>query len=329
MMSNNLVKVEDDFQEENEISIYDIVNIFIKNIKLFVIVSILGIIVTCLYIGKRVIFDKNSVLAINYTLNYAELESYLGGKVYYPKKSPNEILLEDKYLEKFFENKELKEYYEKNVKENRDNINIKRQFLIDNKILENISRKENLEIKDSPIIPDSYKVTVKINKRYDKDGNVSYKILEAYLNILKDYYNENVFKYINNREKYLEGAIPILKKELTDNTIETKVVITDMMNNEDNYLKYFFPIKVSNIDSYYPEYVKLESEYQSIRTLFRLDLNKIENFIKYDSSIIVEREKSGNIIKLGIGIFLSLCLGILVIFVKEFFKGYKKNKENL
>ena len=328
-MSNNLVKVEDDFQEENEINIYELINIFLKNIKLFVIVSILGIIVTCLYIGKRIIFDKNSVLAINYTLNYAELESYLGGKVYYPKKSPNEILLEDKYLEKFFENKELKEYYEKNVKENRDNINTKRQFLIDNKVLENISRKENLEIKDSPIIPDSYKVTVKINKRYDKDGNVSYKILEAYLNILKDYYNENVFKYINNREKYLEGAIPILKKELTDNTIETKVVITDMMNNENNYLKYFFPIKVSNIDSYYPEYVKLESEYQSIRTLFRLGLNKIENFIKYDSSIIVEKDKSDNIIKLGIGIFLSLCLGILAAFVKEFIKECKKNKKDL
>ena len=32
-MSNKLVKVEDNFQEENEISIYDIVNIFIKNIK--------------------------------------------------------------------------------------------------------------------------------------------------------------------------------------------------------------------------------------------------------------------------------------------------------
>ena len=329
MMSNNLVKVEDDFQEENEINIYDIVNIFTKNIKLFIIISILGIIGTCLYIGKRIIFDKNNVLAINYTLNYAELESYLGGKVYYPKKSPNEILLEDKYLEKFFENKELKEYYEKNVKENRNNINTKRQFLIDNKILENISRRENLEIKDSPIIPDSYKVTVKINKRYDKDGNVSYKILEAYLNILKDYYNENVFKYINNREKYLEGAIPILKKELTDNTIETKVVITDMMNNENNYLKYFFPIKVSNIDSYYPEYVKLESEYQSIRTLFRLGLNKIENFIKYDSSIIIEKDKSGNIIKLGIGIFLSLCLGILATFVKEFIEECKKSKKDL
>ena len=328
-MQNNLMKVEDDFQDENEISIYDIINIFIKNIKLFIIVSTIGLIITCLYIGKRIIFDKNNTIYINYTLNYAELESYLGGKVYYPKKSPNEVFLEDKYLEKFFENKELKDYYEKNEKENRDNINKKRQFLIDNKVLENISRRENLEIKDSPIIPDSYKVMVKINKGYDKDGNISYKILEAYLNILKDYYNENVFKYINNRKKYLEGAIPILKKELTDNTITTKVIITDMMNNENNYLKYFFPIKVLNIDSYYPEYVKLESEYQSIKTLFDLELNEPKNFIKYDSSIIVEKEKSDNIIKLGIGIFLSLCLGMLATFIKEFIEGYKKNKEIL
>ena len=34
-MQNNLIKVEDEFQEENEVSIYDFINIFIKNIKLF------------------------------------------------------------------------------------------------------------------------------------------------------------------------------------------------------------------------------------------------------------------------------------------------------
>ena len=328
-MQNDLIKVEDDFQEENEINIYDIVNIFIKNIKLFLIVSILGAIVTCLYIGKRIIFDKNNVLTISYTLNYAELESYLGGKVYYPKKSPDGILLEDNYLLRLFEYIELIEYYEKNVKENRDDVSTKRQFLIDSKILENIPRKENLEIKDNSIIPDSYKAIVKTKKRYDKDGSVSHKILEAYLNILKDYYDKNLFEYINNREKYLKGAIPILKKELIDNTIEGKVIITDVMNNENNYLKYFFPIKVSNIDSYYPEYTKLESEYQSIKTLFGLGLNKTENFIKYDSSIIVEKEKSDNIIKLGIGIFLSLCLGMLATFIKEFIERYKKNKEIL
>lgn len=58
-------------------------------------------------------------------------------------------------------------------------------------------------------------------------------------------------------------------------------------------------------------------------------MNKIENFIKYDSLIIVEKEKLGNIVKLGIGIFLSLCLGVLIVFIKEFIEGYKKNKKNL
>ena len=32
-MQNNIIKVEDNFQEENEINIYDLINIFIKNIK--------------------------------------------------------------------------------------------------------------------------------------------------------------------------------------------------------------------------------------------------------------------------------------------------------
>ena len=51
-MSNNLIKIEDDFQEENEINIYDIINIFIKNIRLFIIVSIIAVSYTHL-IGRR------------------------------------------------------------------------------------------------------------------------------------------------------------------------------------------------------------------------------------------------------------------------------------
>ena len=59
-----------------------------------------------------------------------------------------------------------------------------------------------------------------------------------------------------------------------------------------------------------------------------LELNKSENFIKYDSSIINVKEKSGNMTKLLMGIVLSLCLGIFATFIKEFVEGYKKNKEN-
>ena len=84
----------------------------------------------------------------------------------------------------------------------------------------------------------------------------------------------------------------------------------------------------TNIDTYYEKYKTFESEYQSIKTLIDLELNKSENFIKYDSSIINVKEKSGNAIKLAIGLVLSLCLGVFATFVKEFIEGYKKNKAN-
>ena len=59
-----------------------------------------------------------------------------------------------------------------------------------------------------------------------------------------------------------------------------------------------------------------------------LELNKAENFIKYDSSIINVKEKTRDMLKLAIGIVLSIGLGMFAIFVKEFIEGYKKNKAN-
>ncbi|MEX6493801.1 hypothetical protein [Fusobacterium animalis] len=331
-MSNNLVKVEDDFQEENEINIYDIINIFIKNIKLFIKVSILGIVLTCLFIGIRIVFFKNNILTIEYRLDYAELESYLNGKVFYPRKEPSQILLENKYLEELFEDSELKAYYEENVKEDRDNPNIKRQFLIEKKLLEDEPKriKTKKEDKEEGIIPDSYKITVRVNKREDKDKKLSLSIMNTYLKIVKEYYNETIFKYIEDRRVYSDERLPVLRSLLEENAVITSSLNFDKNEPvENNFLRYIYPTKVSNVDTYYPEYVKLETENQAIKTISGLGLNNIDNFIKYDTSIITEKEKTGNLIKLGIGIFLSLCLGVLVIFIKEFMIGYKKNKENL
>ena len=332
MMSNNLVKVEDDFQEENEINIYDLINIFLKNIKLFIKVVILGIIITCLYIGIRIIFFKDNILYINYTLNYEEINSYIGKDIYYPKRSPKEVLLDNKYIDLLFENPELKTLYEEKVKEDRDSIDTKRQFIINNKILETSSIKELTkdEAEKELISPDAYRTTVRISKRNDTNKKISNSIMTTYLDILTQYYKENMFDYLAERKKYLEKTLPVLKKQLEINAVSGNIPISSggTGTTDNNYFKYIYPIQVSNIDTYYEKYKTLETEYQAIKTLFDLELNKTENFIKYDSSIIVEREKSGNIIKLGIGLFLSICLGILATFIKEFIEGYKKNKGN-
>ena len=332
-MQNNLMKMEDEFYEENEINIYELINIFLKNIKLFIKVTILGLIITCLYIGVRIIFFKNNILYINYTLNYEEINSYIGKDIYYPKKSPKEILLDNKYIDLLFENPELKALYEEKVKEDRDNVNTKRQFLINNKVLETLSIKEITKNKDEQelISPDSYRTTVRINRRNDSGKKVSDSVMTTYLDILNQYYKENMFDYLAERKQYLEKTLPVLKKQLEENAVSGNIPIKSGGTGtaENNYFKYIYPIQVSNIDTYYEKYKTLETEYQAIKTLFDLELNKTENFIKCDSSIIVEKEKSGNIPKLGIGIFLSLCLGILATFIKEFFEGYKKNKKDL
>ena len=332
-MQNNLIKVEDNFQEENEVNIYDFINIFLKNIKLFIKVTILGIIVTCVFIGVRIIFFKDNILYINYTLNYEEINSYIGKDIYYPKKNPKELLLDNKYIDLLFENPELKSLYEKKVKEDRDNVNTKRQFLINNKVLETSTIKELTKNKDEQelISPDSYRTTIRINRRNDSERKISNSIMTTYLDILKQYYKENMFDYLAERKQYLEKTLPVLKKQLEENAVSanTSIRLGGTGTTENNYFKYIYPIQVSNIDTYYEKYKTLETEYQAIKTLFDLGLNKTENFIKYDSSIIVEKEKSGNVVKLGTGIFLSLCLGVLATFIKEFIEGYKKNKKDL
>ena len=330
-MSNKLVKMEDNFYEEDEISIYEILNIFLKNIKIFIIVTIIGLIVTCLYVAKKIIFDKNNTTYINYTLNYQEIKSYMG-EIYYPKKNPKELLLDDKYLALLFENPELKALYEEKVKENKDDISTKRDFLNENKILEISSLQELAKSKEEQelISPDSYRTTVRVNKKYDKNREVSDSIMKTYLSILNQYYKENMFDYLEERKAYLEKTLPVLKKQLEDNAVSGKIPVSSggSGTTDNNYFKYIYPIQVSNIDTYYEKYKTFESEYQSIKTLIDLELNKAENFIKYDSSIINVKEKSGIVIKLAIGIILSIVLGMFAIFVKEFIEGYKKSKAN-
>ena len=332
-MQNNGIEIKDKLQDEDIVNIYSIISTFLKNIKVFFIISTIGIIVTGIYIGKKIFFGKNNIIYIDYTLNYEEINSYIGNNIYYPKKNPEGILLDNKYLELLFENPELKALYEEKVKEDRDNIATKRRFLEKKEIVSTVSLKKmvkKIEEKDL-ISPDSYRTIVKINKRNDNDRKVSDSVMTAYLDILNQYYKENMFDYLAERKKYLEKTLPVLKKQLETNAVSGNISITSGVTGgtDNNYFKYIYPIQVSNIDTYYEKYKALETEYQAIKTLFDLELNKTENFIKYDSSIIIENERSGNLVKLAIGVFLSLCFGFLATFVKEFVEGYKKNRNTL
>ena len=60
-MNRNLVELDNEYKEE-EIDIYQLIDIFVRNIKTFVIIFIIGLIATVLFVGKKVLLDKKIVL---------------------------------------------------------------------------------------------------------------------------------------------------------------------------------------------------------------------------------------------------------------------------
>lgn len=321
-MENNIVKADHEFEEE--IDIFKLLDIFIKNFKLFLIMTFIGSILTVVFVGKRIVFDKDNVIYINYTLNHDELESYLGGKVYYPQISPDSVLLNNEYVEKLFEVPALKEIYEAKVTQDKELTETKRQFLNNSKIIQTVPLKSLAKEADqNSVSPYAYKTTVRLNKKLDANREASKTILNAYLQLLKEYYDKNVFGYISERKEYLEKMLPPLKRQLEENAVVSQGAVPASMG-ENNYFKYMYPIKVSNIDTYYEKYKTFENEYQSIKALSDAGIN---NYVRIDSSIIVEKEKSKNLIFLGIGIFISLAIGVLSTFLKEFVEEYRKSKK--
>ena len=287
--------------------------------------TFIGSILTVIFVGKRIVFDKDNVIYINYTLNHDELESYLGGKVYYPQISPDSVLLDDEYVEKLFEVPALKEIYEAKVTQDKELIETKRQFLNNSKIIQTVSLKSLAKETDQDSVsPYAYKTTVRLNKKLDANREASKTILNAYLQLSKEYYDKNVFGYISERKEYLEKMLPPLKRQLEENAVVSQGAVPASMG-ENNYFKYMYPIKVSNIDTYYEKYKTFENEYQSIKALSDAGIN---NYVRFDSSIIVEKEKSKNLMFLGIGIFISLAIGVLSTFLKEFVEEYRKSKNN-
>lgn len=166
--------------EEDEISLYDILDILLKYKKIIISIFLIGTIVSFgLALLLRNYNRKESAIQ-EFHLEYNALESnpyYQIINLTYVKFNPSSILQNDKYLDKFFEIKELKdEFYKKE--------NIKEEFLVDEKIefLSKIIKLENVN--------GTYRLKITTNE----NQNIVEKISEVYFSIL----NEEIPKKLKN-----------------------------------------------------------------------------------------------------------------------------------
>lgn len=303
-----------EYYEEDEIDIYELVEIIIKR-KLLV----LAIFIICSLFGLGAAFFvrslKQDTLALKFNINYAKLESnYFFAKsgLNFTKINVDNILITNKYVDEFFKLENLNELYLEKVKERNRNDYSKSKFL--NNILKVSFNKET----NSYIVS----VTMKKNQKLQKD------ILNKYIAIIESLINIQVDDEIEDRYTFVESENRISREKL--NKIENS--IKEILEKEKNNLN-----KDTNIKEFI-EYTNpvLSIEREKVTNLYNqssemlIGLNglkrddEIKNIISLDSSIYEIETKSKAKMILAVGILMGIVLGIMSAFIAEFIDNYKK-----
>lgn len=196
---NQLEKRE--YYEEDEIDIYELVDIIIKR-KILV----LAIFIICSLLGLGAAFFvrslKQDTLALKFNINYAKLENnYFFAKsgLNFTKINVDNILITNKYVDEFFKLEKLNELYLEKIKEGNRNDYSKSKFL--NDILKvSFNRDTN-----------SYTVSVTMKK----DQELQKDILNKYITIIESLINIQVDDEIENRYTLLNLKIEFQEKNLT------------------------------------------------------------------------------------------------------------------
>lgn len=308
-----------EYYEEDEIDIYELVDIIIKR-KILV----LGIFIICSLLGLGAAFFvrslKENTLALKFNINYSKIESN-----YFFRKSGltltriniNNILITNKYVDEFFQIKELNNLYLEKVKEENKNDYSKSKFLNDILKISYNNEANNYTIS----------ATMKSNPELQK------ALLDKYIEIIKSINHIQVDDEIENRYALIEAENISSKEKL--NSIENN--IKEILEKEKNFMT-----KDTNIKEFI-EYTNpvLTVEKEKISDLYNqstemlIGLNglkrddNIKNIVSLDSSVYEIETKSKAKMILAIGILFGMVLGIMSAFIAEFIDNYKKRTNTL
>lgn len=300
---NKELKVMEPKQYDDEIDLYELIEILVRHKWSIVLITILC---TMLSLGAALYVRSKTP---NYLIKSILIQQDTYGLKGVNKINVDTILLQDKNIEKILEIEPIKKEYLENTPEEMQNMASERKFLQE---LITISKNEknNEEI--------SIKTEIIVNESSSRD------IINRYIDILREQDN-------------LADIIAKEKKLKSDSLEKTKVEIEKIQNEildifkKDSDLRALKPEeKMNYIASKYPELNLRKNEQEKyyntyVNELVRLDsLNDKMDIIKETTDIYFLKGQSKAKLILVVGIVMGLFLGIMVAFLKEFIDGYKK-----
>lgn len=306
-----LEKKEPFYYEEEEISLYDILEKILEYKKFIINTFILGLILSvCL-----AYFFRNYDRKIKGTQNFVYDISVVNILSTHTIPTPENILLIEKNIDKFLEIPFLKEEFLKNKSEN-EKINLSKKIEFISKYL-----KVSMD-KDKKYI---------LNVSSPKTNNILEEMVNLYFSLFKNEIEENLLKEINKTIEIQEIYIKESEKKLDETGKEIDILLRsrNLLNetnlNIEQIISNISPKLWTEQKIYKDTY---ESSNKKIAVLKEfLDTNKIDNMIRLTSSLIVKED--GSVVKkiFLIGVGLTIFFIVFTITFKEFIKGYLEHKK--
>ena len=301
-MSKEL-KVMEPKQYDDEIDLYELIEILVRHKWSIVITTVLC---TILSLGAALYVRSKTP---NYLIKSILIQQDTYGLKEVNRINVDTILLQDKNVEKILEIEPIKAKYLGKMPKEMQNMASERKFLQDIiTVSKNEKNPEEVSIKTEIIV----------------DENSSRDVINRYIDILRE--QDNLSDVIE-KEKNLKS----------DSLKKTKVEIENIQNEileifkKDSDLRALKPEeKMNYIASKYPELNLRKNEQEKyyntyVNELVRLDsLNDKMDIIKETTDIYFLKGQSKAKLILAVGIVMGLFLGIMVAFLKEFIDGYKR-----
>lgn len=297
------LKVMEPKQYDDEIDLYELIEILVRHKWSIVITTLLC---TMLSLGAALYVRSKTP---NYLIKNILIQQDTYGLKGVNRIDVDSVLLQDRNVKKILEIEPIKKEYLENTPENLRNLMSERKFL-----------QEILTISKNDKNPSEISIKTEIVA----DENSSKEVINRYLDILREQDNlSNVITEEKNAkvtslektkieiEKIQNEILDIFKKDSDLRALKPEEKV--------NYITYKYPelnLKRNEQEKYYNTYVN---------ELVRLDsLNDKLDVIKETTDIYFQKGQSKAKLILAVGIVMGVFLGIMVAFLKEFIDGYKR-----
>ena len=319
-MENNITPVDKKHIKDDEIDLYEILEIILKSKFLIAAVTVVGAILSfgaALYYSRNM---KTETYAQNFDVNYSIFTGEnLQRTANFRTVEILSLLNNDDVINEFFELQELNDEYQNN----QENITPEREIIEKRAFLRKILI---LRLRDGNTDERSFSnKEYYIRAQFKKNSNLQTLLIGKATEIIERKLNEEITNKLTEVVSFSENTLEIYRSALEEIGRNSEV-LEDLkeikIDNLDTLLRYVDPLSVAVISeniSGYGRYVALQNDITIVEEKL-----KIDSIFEISSSIYFVEEKGRGKIILLAGMLFSGLLGIALAFLKEFWGNFRK-----